>query len=108
MTVLTSLTLDSGPEANMAESYLANGNINTVAPSPFPLHLVEPLNEAYFLHLLATDPDKVIPPGKSLLSMMTGSRNAPHSFENDLRAQAETLIRDRVEKAIHNAFWTEV
>lgn len=78
------------------------------APPQLPLHLVEALNEAYFLHFLANDPDKVIPPGKSLLSMMTGSRNAPDSFENDQQARAESLIRDRVEKAVHNAFWTEV
>src|SRR6266481_729049 len=35
-----------------------------------PPELIEQINEVYLLHKLATDPSKVLPPGKSLLSLL--------------------------------------
>lgn len=78
------------------------------APSPFipssdpvllPLELVEILNRTYFHHLLATDPKRVVPPGKSLISMLSGPPK-----EKD--AEKPTL-RDKVEDLVHKAFWDE-
>ncbi|KAJ6625561.1 hypothetical protein B0H10DRAFT_2430347 [Mycena sp. CBHHK59/15] len=66
-----------------------------------PLELVEVLNQTYFLHLLATEPDLVIPPGKSLLSMMAHSRMKPQAVDPN------SLLHDRVEQAIHSAFWNQ-
>ncbi|TFK22560.1 hypothetical protein FA15DRAFT_622233 [Coprinopsis marcescibilis] len=67
-----------------------------------PLELVEALNQAYFLHLLATHPDHVVPPGKSLLSMLL------HSQMNSGEGQdkAKPLL-ERVKEVAHKAFWDE-
>jgi hypothetical protein len=69
-----------------------------------PGELVQILNDAYFLHVLATDPAKVIPPGKSLLSMMVRSQHREQSTAPD----AITILHDKVEEAVHKAFWNEV
>jgi hypothetical protein len=44
-----------------------------------PMELSALLNQTYFLHLLATEPETVIPDGKSLLSMMAHSRLKPQT-----------------------------
>ncbi|KAI9442359.1 hypothetical protein H4582DRAFT_1927948 [Lactarius indigo] len=59
-----------------------------------PADLLDLLNQAYFLHLLANDPSKVLPAGKSLLSVMS----RPH-----LRRRGD----DEVEEMVHKAFWDE-
>lgn len=69
-----------------------------------PVELVQILNDAYFLHVLATDPAKVILPGKSLLSMMVRSQHREKSTTSD----PSTILHDRVEEAVHRAFWNEV
>ncbi|TFY53133.1 hypothetical protein EVG20_g10253, partial [Dentipellis fragilis] len=66
-----------------------------------PVELVDLLNETYFLHLLATDPSKVLPPGKSLLSMMT----QPHVREQ--KEGAVPGLQEKVEEVLHRAFWDE-
>ncbi|KAH6914067.1 hypothetical protein BKA70DRAFT_1095564 [Coprinopsis sp. MPI-PUGE-AT-0042] len=68
-----------------------------------PLELVESLNQVYFLHLLATEPDRVIPPGKSLLSMLLHSRLSSTKRDQD---DAQPLL-ERVKEAAHRAFWDE-
>jgi hypothetical protein len=67
-----------------------------------PDELVHVLNEVHFLHVLATAPSKVIPPGKSLLSMMV------HSQHRSQPPPASDALHDRVEQAVHRAFWNEV
>ncbi|RDB24988.1 hypothetical protein Hypma_007850 [Hypsizygus marmoreus] len=62
-----------------------------------PPELIHDLNQAYFLHVLATDPAKVIPPGKSLLSMLA---RAP-------APAAPSPLHAKVEKVVHKAFWDE-
>ncbi|KAK7057114.1 hypothetical protein R3P38DRAFT_1161259 [Favolaschia claudopus] len=70
-----------------------------------PLELAQTLNEAYFLHLLAFDPDVVVPAGKSLLSMMTNSRSTPDTASTTEPAAQQ--LRERVENAFHTAFWKQ-
>ncbi|KAH7913134.1 T-complex protein 11-domain-containing protein [Hygrophoropsis aurantiaca] len=69
-------------------------------PVVLPLELVQILNHAYFLHLLATDPQQVLPTGKSLLSVMS----RPHD-EPDVTSKPS--LRNRVEDIVHRAFWDE-
>ncbi|KAF7971801.1 hypothetical protein HWV62_19879 [Athelia sp. TMB] len=65
-----------------------------------PLELVDSLNHAYFLHLLATDPKQVLPPGKSLLSMLSRSEAGKEKVD------AES-IQNKVEQMMRRAFWNE-
>ena len=65
-----------------------------------PVELIDTLNHAYFLHLLATDPAQVLPPAKSLLSVMSRS----HSAADDTKP----TLHSKVEDIVHKAFWDEV
>lgn len=65
-----------------------------------PAGLIEVLNYSYFLHLLVTDPDRVLPQGKSLLSVM--------AKPNSMRREGEPKLRSRVQDIVHKAFWDEV
>ncbi|KAF8070517.1 hypothetical protein FPV67DRAFT_1624142 [Lyophyllum atratum] len=65
--------------------------------SALPPELLQLLNQAYMLHVVATDPAKVLPPGKSLLSVM--ARAPPPPDPSPLHA--------KVEKVVHKAFWDE-
>ncbi|KAJ7045601.1 hypothetical protein C8F04DRAFT_1206455 [Mycena alexandri] len=69
--------------------------------SNLPLELAQILTQTYFLHLLATEPDTVIPHGKSLLSMMVRSPLKPAEPE------PVVVLHDRVKTAIHSAFWQQ-
>ena len=67
-----------------------------------PVDLLDLLNQAYFLHLLANDPSKVLPAGKSLLSVMS----RPHVMR---RGNDELpTLQEKVEVMVHKAFWDEV
>ncbi|KAJ7703112.1 hypothetical protein B0H17DRAFT_922475 [Mycena rosella] len=72
-----------------------------IAGRKLPLELMEVLSQTQLLHDLAVEPETIIPPGKSLLSMMTDSRLKPKSTE------PAALLHDRVEQAIHGAFWSQ-
>lgn len=63
-----------------------------------PTELYETLNYIHFLHSLAVNPNSVLPPGKSLLSVLS----KPHetSQPSDLRQRVETIV--------HKVFWDEV
>ena len=67
-----------------------------------PIELVDILDRAYFLHVLATDPTRVLPPGKSLLSALSG----PHASAPT--GEPAASLHDRVEDVVHRAFWDEV
>lgn len=67
-----------------------------------PAELLDTLNHTYFMHLLAIDPSKVLPPGKSLLSVMSHA-HAQQRPEGELPS-----LKDRVETIVHKAFWDEV
>ncbi|EGN99782.1 hypothetical protein SERLA73DRAFT_106582 [Serpula lacrymans var. lacrymans S7.3] len=75
---------------------------SSVDPVVLPLELVELLNHVYFLHLVATDPSKVLPPGKSLLSMMSRTHAQGDSQDDSLSG-----LRTKVEDMVHKAFWDE-
>lgn len=66
------------------------------------LELLDSLNQTYFLHLLANDPQKILPPGKSLLSLLS------RRHEREGRDTNPPTLQGRVEEVIHKAFWEEV
>ncbi|KAJ7096237.1 hypothetical protein C8R44DRAFT_644003 [Mycena epipterygia] len=72
------------------------------AVGKLPHELIEILNQTYFLHLLATEPEIVIPSGKSLFSMVASTTLLRGRVE-----EPTPVLHDRVEKAIHSAFWNQ-
>ncbi|KAH7888576.1 hypothetical protein F5I97DRAFT_1853777 [Phlebopus sp. FC_14] len=68
-------------------------------PLVLPLELVDVLNNAYLLHLLANDSSQVLPPGKSLLSAMSRSRSSDEDTKPTLHRKVEDIV--------HKAFWDE-
>ncbi|KAF8558060.1 hypothetical protein OG21DRAFT_1494356 [Imleria badia] len=81
------------PPAQSASSQLVSNQDLLV----LPVELIDVLNNAYFLHLLATDPTQVLPPAKSLLSVMSGS----HSAADDTKPTLHSKVGD----IVHKAFW---
>ncbi|KAK2463219.1 hypothetical protein APHAL10511_004874 [Amanita phalloides] len=80
--------------------------METLQAIALPVELIHALNQTYFLHILANDPDRVIPPGKSLLSMLAHSRVA---FENrDNPNSGNKDLDERIRRVAHKAFWDEV
>ena len=82
-----------------------------VAPPPpaptFPhntlqqAELAHALNQIWILHRLSTEPDTIVPPGKSLLSVTIN----PEAYtDNDPMAP----LRSQVENVVYKAFWDEV
>jgi hypothetical protein len=67
-----------------------------------PADLLDLLNQTYFLHLLSNDSSKLLPPGKSLLSVLS-QPNIPERRDNE-----PPTLHDKVEEMIHKAFWDEV
>jgi len=67
-----------------------------------PADLLDLLNQTYFFHFLANDPSKVLPPGKSLLSVL--SRPSVRQKRDD----EPPALQEKVEEMIHKAFWDEV
>ena len=61
--------------------------------------LLDIIEQTHFLRMLLTDPDSVIPPGKSLLSMLTSAK-----FSDE----KNSAILDGVTQVAHRAFWGEV
>lgn len=78
-------------------------DVSSVDMTALPIELAEALNQAYFLHLLATDPERVLPPGKSLLSVMLQPRAPTRHQEGK-----PPSLQAQVEDAVHRAFWDEV
>lgn len=77
--------------------------VSTHSHRTLPIELLQTLNHTFFLHLLATDPERVLPPGKSLLSMMSAPRTTSGSLDGDL-----PKLEERVKDVVHRAFWKEV
>ena len=69
----------------------------TVIPSP----LIMILDAAYLFHLLARDPQKVVTPGKSLLSVLAGLNQM---VTRTLESSTEKFVR----RTAHEAFWDQV
>lgn len=67
------------------------------------------VNQTYFLHLLVNDREKVVPPGKSLLSMMIHANfRLPQDDNRDDEKDPHAALVHRVKEAAHKAFWREV
>nr|VWO96112.1 Uncharacterized protein [Ganoderma boninense] len=77
--------------------------VSTASPTVLPIELVQILNQTFFLHLLATDPQRVLPPGKSLLSMMSKPRS--NSLVSD---ESQAKLEERVKDMVYSTFWKEV
>ncbi|KAF9566700.1 hypothetical protein CPC08DRAFT_657283 [Agrocybe pediades] len=79
--------------------------VSNAAVNSLPLELVDALNQTYFLHLLVTDPKKVIPPGKSLVSMLAHAKFklADEKHQNE----TQTKIMNHVKEIAHRAFWKD-
>lgn len=91
-------------------SQVAPALIKHDSATTLPVELVQILNQAYFLHLLATDPAKLVPPGKSLLSMMTQAHIGPHdSNAQQHNGEDQTAaLHAKVTQVVHATFWNEV
>lgn len=87
-------------QANLADTTVPLASFLPGTSTYLPVELVELLNQTYFLHILATEPDKALPPGKSLLSVLSRPREAAQSEKSALEEQVETMV--------HAAFWEEV
>ncbi|KAF9645448.1 hypothetical protein BDM02DRAFT_3066547, partial [Thelephora ganbajun] len=68
--------------------------------TPIPSSLVVVLDAAYLFHLLARDPQKIVAPGKSLLSVLSGLNQM---VTRTLESTSEKFVR----KTIHQAFWDQ-
>lgn len=80
---------------------LSSQLVSNQEPLLIPVELIDILNNACFLHILATDPTQVLPPGKSLLSVMSRSRT---TADGDTKPS----LQSKVEDIAHKAFWDEV
>lgn len=70
-----------------------------------PRNLISEVNQAYFLHLLAINPDRILPPGKSLISIVVQEKLGQNGRDDmDQRAK----LQQRVAQAMHTAFWDAV
>ncbi|EIW83164.1 hypothetical protein CONPUDRAFT_121615 [Coniophora puteana RWD-64-598 SS2] len=69
-------------------------------PRLLPPELVDLLNHTCLLHLLATDSDKVVQPGKSLVSVLSRPRS-------ERRSEGRHTLHGKVEDIVHKAFWDQ-
>ena len=76
----------------------------SIDPTILPIELVDILNHTYFLHVIATDPHKILPPGKSLLSALS----RPHTNSINHAEGPAAAIQAKVQDMVHKAFWDEV
>jgi hypothetical protein len=72
---------------------------NRAVTQPPMSSLLDLIEQTHFLRMLLTNPDRVIPPGKSLLSMLTNAR---------FNEEKDSAILDGVTQVAHRAFWDEV
>lgn len=86
------------PPAQFAAPLL---QVSTQEQTVLPFELVDLLNQVYFLHILANEPRKVLPPGKSLLSVFSGVNVDQTDGQSD-------AVKSRVQGIVHRAFWDEV
>lgn len=77
--------------------------VSATESTALPVELLQILNQTFFLHLLATDPQRVLPPGKSLLSVMSSPRSNSHSLD-----EGQAKLEERVKDMVYSAFWKEV
>ena len=69
------------------------------------LELIRAVNRTYLLHLLTLDPDKVLPPGKSLIAVITQEKLGQ---SEDSEKTETTSLRKQIKKVMQKAFWDVV
>ena len=77
-------------------------------PHSIPYELVTELNEVYFLHLLTTAPEKVLPPGKSLRSVLTSRSTETNGSKVTKDDHNLSRLHSIVQEMARRAFWDEV
>lgn len=80
-------------------------------PMTLSHELHEELNRTAFLHVLATSPERVVPPGKTLRAALSGAeaqRALRTDSGSDDDARAAVTLQEKVEEIAHRAFWDEV
>ncbi|TFK54264.1 hypothetical protein OE88DRAFT_1654844 [Heliocybe sulcata] len=70
--------------------------------SALPPELLDAINQVFYLRVLANEPERVLPPGKSLLSMVA----RPHA-QTEHRTDGVPSLRAKVEDIAKRAFWDE-
>lgn len=68
--------------------------------SPSPAVYRPLLNDARLLFVLATEPSRVLPEGKSLASVF--------SEPSDTTPKPRSALEDQISEMVHQAFWEEV
>jgi hypothetical protein len=69
-----------------------------------PIELVETIERIYFLHVLATEPTSILPPGKTLVSALASVQESSSTEQID----ESSTLHSHVEQAVHRVFWDEV
>jgi hypothetical protein len=67
-----------------------------------PPELIQTIERTHTLHLLATRPKTVLPPGKTLVSALVSAAGRIETPE------APSALQTRVEQVVHTAFWDDV
>lgn len=75
--------------------------MSVVEGTPIPSSLITALDAAYLFHLLARDPQKVVAPGKSLLSVLSG-------LDQTATRPMESASEESVRKVALRVFWDQV
>ena len=92
--------LQPNGQTGHAQSILQRPNGHLSGVHVIPRELVDSFNEAHFMHILATNPSTVLPPGKSLISVLSKPRAESERNKSGIEKQVESLV--------HAAFWDEV
>ena len=116
MTVPVTPSVFNALQSDLAANGSALGAVSTEPPqplsaplirmsisedTPIPSSLVMALDAAYLFHLLARDPGRVVPPGKSLLSVLVG-------LKQTVTRTLDSPPEKSVQKTVHRAFWDQV
>ncbi|KAF8590981.1 hypothetical protein K439DRAFT_1381423, partial [Ramaria rubella] len=92
----------NGPDLSI--NMQANSQKIPVVQVPsLPPELLEQINEVYLLHSLAIHPSKVLPPGKSLLSIFSSRSSHPNVDSQ----KPKPMLKDQVSEVVTRAFWEE-
>ena len=71
-------------------------------PFSLPHDYHDKLNDAHLLHLLATQPARVLPPGKSFVSVFSDTTH------NSSKPKPVNALEEQVSLMVKRAFWEEV
>lgn len=72
--------------------------------SPSFLQFENMIGDGQLLHLLATRPESVLPPGKRITSIFSDAS----AIQGDSSKSVKSPVEERVSEIVHKAFWDEV